>query len=101
MTFTVFYFFLILLSSLISSGYAFFGYGVDRLKQSNRLKGESKRRSFGHRYHLTDSVEGTDCGPVKSFVYHGGVIDNFASKDDQFPWEGGQRYWVRAFIWSE
>ncbi len=84
-----------------------FGFGVNRLKDSHSSFDDRMRRwkSGGNNdrrrndLHL-GAAKAASCGPVKSFFYRGGVIDNFASIDDQLPWEGSQRYWVNEELWG-
>jgi hypothetical protein len=84
-----------------------FGFGVKRLKDSHSSRDKRMRRwkidgnddRQRNDLHL-GAATATSCGPVKSFFYRGGVIDNFASIDDQLPWEGAQRYWVNDELWG-
>ena len=52
------------------------------------------------RLYLSSEVEnccienGTVCEEVSAYHFTGGVVDNFASENEQEPWDGYQRYWV-------
>ena len=84
------------LKSALSIG----GFGVSNLIKNQRLFhdnliGTNKVKHKKYQYQEVDD----DCFPVEASDFKG-VIDNFASVDDQKPWEGSQRYWVNAELWG-
>ena len=75
------------------------GFGVSNLIKNQRLFYDNLigTNKVKHKKYQYQEVE--DCSPVDSY-YFKGVIDNFASVDDQKPWEGTQRYWINQELWG-
>ena len=75
------------------------GFGASNLIKNQRLFhdnliGTNKVKHRKYQYQELD-----DCSPVESGDFKG-VIDNFASVDDQKSWEGSQRYWINRELWG-
>ena len=61
-----------------------FGFGKNRLKNRHKTnvvtRNDHGQGVHNNNFHLLSS---DDCDPVKSYFYNGGVIDNFASVNEQ------------------
>ena len=79
------------------------GFGTNRLRKQHETNSVTRNdhshsvHNDNNKFHLLSSES---CEPVKSYFYTGGVIDNFASLNEQVPWVGSQRYWVNDELWG-
>ena len=101
-----------------------FGFGVDSLRSqqhsfhknvfgfdvasTSSSSAYNKRRAGADGRHLVGGTNSSQCcvegeveycEPVKS-LYYKGVVDNFATAENQVEWEGKQRYWINEELWG-